>query len=136
MRILVVVPLLVFTSLAFAQAAGDTGTRGNTPPGMSTDGSHPADGAIKGGSIVPGESAGVPNTGGTAPSSEERLKRCEQLTGKLRDDCVQKERSAAGGASAPKPIQKDRGAASGSSAPLPSAPGTLERDNDERDLQK
>ena len=67
---------------------------------------------------------------------EERMKRCEQLSGKLRNDCVQKERSAAGGSSAPLPIQKDRGAARGSSAPLPSAPGTLDRDNDERDLQK
>jgi hypothetical protein len=117
---ILILALSLCSTVAFAQATGDTGTRGNTPPGMSTDGSRPADGAIKGGSIVPGESAGIPNTGGTAPNSEERLKRCEQLTGKLRDDCVQKERSAAGG----------------SSAPLPSAPGTLDHDNDERDLQK
>lgn len=127
MRILQAAFILSFSlasAAALAQMTGDTGTRGNTPPGMSTDGSRPADGAIKGGSIVPGESAGVPNTGGTAPNSEERLKRCEQLTGKLRDDCVQKERSAAGGSSAPR------------RSPLPSAPGTLDRDNDERDLQK
>src|SRR5689334_13198026 len=112
--------LSLCSTVAFAQATGDTGARGNTPPGMSTDGSRPADGAIKGGSIVPGEKAGLPNAGGTAPNSAERAKRCEQLTGKLRDDCLQKERSAAGG----------------SSAPLPSAPGTLEPDNDERDLTK
>jgi hypothetical protein len=91
-----------FAAGAFAQTSGDTSTRGNTPPGMSQDGSRPADGAIKGGSIRPGEAAGVPNTGGTAPNSEERLKRCEQLTGKLREDCIENERSAAGGSSAPK----------------------------------
>jgi hypothetical protein len=92
----------LFAAAALAQSTGDTGTRGNTPPGMSTDGSGPADGAIKGGSIIPGERGGLPNTGGTTPNSEERIKRCEQLTGKLHDDCLQKERSAAGGSSAPK----------------------------------
>ena len=96
-----ILALSLFAVTAVAQTTGDTGTRGNTAPGMSQDGARPADGAIKGGSIRPGESSGLPNTGGTAPNSEERLKRCEQLTGKLRDDCVQNERSAAGGASAP-----------------------------------
>ena len=97
-----ILALSFFAAGALAQSTGDTNTRGNTAPGMSQDGARPADGAIKGGSIRPGESSGVPNTGGTAPNSQERLKRCEQLTGKLRDDCVQNERSAAGGASVPK----------------------------------
>jgi hypothetical protein len=104
---------------ALAQTSGDS-TRGSTPPGMSQDGAAPAAGAIKGGSIRPGEAGGLPNTGGTAPNSAERKERCEQLTGKLRDDCLEKERGAAGA----------------SSAPLPSAPGARDKDNDERDLQK
>ena len=114
-----ILALSFFAAGALAQTSGDS-TRGSTPPGMSQDGAAPAAGAIKGGSIRPGEAGGLPNTGGTTPNSAERKERCEQLTGKLRDDCLQKERSAAGG----------------SSAPVPSAPGTLDPDNDERDLQK
>lgn len=94
------IALFVSTVPAFAQTTGDP-ARGNTPPGMSQDGSRPADGAIKGGSIRPGESAGQPNTGGTAPSSEERMQRCEQLDGKLRDDCLKDEASPATGSSIP-----------------------------------
>jgi hypothetical protein len=114
-----IIALSLFTVAAFAQTSGDS-SRGSTPPGMSQDGAAPAEGAIKGGSIRPGEAGGLPNTGGTAPDSAERKARCEQLTGKLRDDCLQKEQSAAGA----------------SSAPLPSVPGTRDKDNDERDLQK
>src|SRR5436853_5243058 len=103
MRLLIVV-LALFPSLALAQNGGMTGDagRGNTPPGMSQDGSRPMDGAVKGGSIVPGEKGGVPNA--DAPtSSTERLARCNELSGKLREDCLAKERSAAGGSSAARP---------------------------------
>jgi len=89
--------LAFFPALVLAQ--GDS-TRGNTPPGSSQDGSRPMDGALKGGSIVPGERAGVPNNDSQA-SSTERLKRCDELSGKLREDCLAKERSAAGGSSVP-----------------------------------
>jgi hypothetical protein len=95
-----IVALSLFATAALAQATGDP-ARGNTPPGMSQDGSRPADGAIKGGSIRPGESGGQPNTGGTAPASDERLQRCEQLEGKLRDDCLKDEQTPASGASVP-----------------------------------
>ena len=91
-----IIALFVSTVPAFAQTTGEP-ARGNTPPGMSRDGSGPADGAIKGGSIRPAESAGQPNTHGTASSSEERLQRCEQLNGKLREECLAGERGAAGG---------------------------------------
>jgi hypothetical protein len=77
-----IIALFVSTVPAFAQTTGEP-ARGNTPPGMSQDGSGPADGAIKGGSIRPGE---------------ERLQRCEQLHGKLREECLAGERGAAGGA--------------------------------------
>jgi hypothetical protein len=49
-----IIALFVSTVPAFGQTTGEP-ARGNTPPGMSRDGSGPADGAIKGGSIRPGE---------------------------------------------------------------------------------
>jgi hypothetical protein len=100
-----VLTLLLCSSAAFAQTAGDA-TRGNTPPGMSQDGSRPADGAIKGGSILPGEKAGLPDNA-PAASDGERLKRCDELSGLLRDQCRDKERSAASGSSAPRPRNKE-----------------------------
>jgi hypothetical protein len=96
--------LLLSSTTAFAQSSGDA-QRGNTPPGMSQDGSRPADGAIKGGSIVPGEKAGVPDKGPVTDS--ERISRCEELAGVLRQQCLDKERSAAGGSSAPRPRNKE-----------------------------
>ena len=63
-----------------------TGERGSTPPGASQDGSRPADGAIKGGSILPGEQSGVPGKA-----------KCEELNGTLRDDCLKQERDAGTG---------------------------------------
>jgi hypothetical protein len=92
-----ILALSFFAAGALAQTSGDS-TRGSTPPGMSQDGAAPAEGAIKGGSIRPGEAGGLPNTGGTAPDSAERKERCEQLTGKLREDCLQREQSGAAGA--------------------------------------
>jgi hypothetical protein len=105
---------LSFCSAALAQASGD-GARGSTPPGMSQDGARPADGALKGGSILPGEQGGLPGKKDPAgTTSSERLQRCDEMTGVLRDDCLRKERSAAGGSS---------------------APPERDRDNDERDLK-
>lgn len=104
MRYLAIALCLTVTS-AFAQTAGDS-ARGNMPPGMSQDGSRPADGAIKGGSILPGEKAGTPDQSPAAGSSE-RLTRCGELTGVLREQCLDKERSAAGGSSAPRPRNKE-----------------------------
>ena len=62
------------------------GERGSLPPGTSQDGSRPADGAIKGGAILPGETAGVPGKA-----------KCEELTGTLREDCLKQEREAGTG---------------------------------------
>jgi len=104
MRTLVLAVLLSSTA-AFAQTAGDA-TRGNTPPGMSQDGSRPADGAIKGGSILPGEGAGVPNRDSSSGATQ-RQQRCDELSGVLREQCLDKERSAAGGSSAPRPRNKE-----------------------------
>jgi hypothetical protein len=104
MRLLILV-LALFPTLVLAQT-GDS-QRGNRPPGMSTDGSGPADGAIKGGSIVPGEKAGVPDKDSQTPSTE-ALKRCDELNGTLRQQCLDKERSAAGGSSAPAPRPRNK----------------------------
>jgi hypothetical protein len=65
------------------------GERGSTPPGTSQDGSRPADGAIKGGAIVPGERAGVPGKA-----------KCEELAGSLREDCLKQEQEREAGTGA------------------------------------
>jgi hypothetical protein len=82
--------LLVFTGLALAQEGG----RGSTPPGTSQDGSSAAEGAIKGGSIQPGERSGMPDH---APA----VKRCNELSGTLREQCLKEAESASGGITAP-----------------------------------
>jgi hypothetical protein len=74
---------------AFAQMTTDNPA--STPIGRGTgaDGSRPADGAIKGGAILPGESAGMP---------DERAKsRCSDLEGTLREQCLERERGASSG---------------------------------------
>jgi hypothetical protein len=95
LRIVAAIAALAMAGGAFAQApAADSSSRG------SSDGSRPGDGAIKGGSIVPGESGGLPKS---APSTDpaERDKRCGELSGTLRDDCLLKEQSSAGANRAP-----------------------------------
>ena len=118
-------PLILVLALipAFALAQTGDATRGNTPPGMSQDGSRPMDGAVKGGSIAPGETAGVPNRD-SQTSAAERVNRCNELSGKLREDCLAKERSAAGGSSVPprprnkeKPIERSNDALEKSQTP-------------------
>jgi hypothetical protein len=68
--------------------------RGSVPPGTSSDGSRPAEGAIKGGTILPGERGGVPEN---APSPERRVAKCNELSGTLRDDCLRREQDASSG---------------------------------------
>lgn len=61
--------------------------------GTAPDGARPADGAIKGGSIVPGESAGVP--------TDRQVSRCADLTGTLREQCLAQDKGAASGGTTP-----------------------------------
>ena len=76
--------LLVLSAAAF----GQNEERGSIPPGQSRDGAAPSEGAIKGGAILPGEKGGMPE------------KRCEELSGTLREDCLkQQERDAGTGPS-------------------------------------
>jgi hypothetical protein len=74
---------IAMTGIASAQ----TGPRGGIPPGTSQDGSRPSDGAIKGGSIAPDESRGVPNDGSSRPPEVE-VNRCRELSGVLREQCL------------------------------------------------
>lgn len=80
---LIVAALSLFAATAYAQ----DGDRASTPPGMSQDGAKPADGAIKGGSILPGEQSGVPD-------ARKMRERCEELNGTLREDCLKQQRDA------------------------------------------
>lgn len=78
--------MLASASVVFAQEPG----RGSIPPGTSQDGSSAAEGAIKGGSIQPGERSGIP---GQSPAA----KRCNELSGTLREQCHKEVESASGG---------------------------------------
>jgi hypothetical protein len=82
---------LVFLSLAAPVFAQSTDNPSSTPlgRGAGTDGTRPADGAIKGGTILPGETAGVP--------TDRAASRCADLTGSLREECLAQERNVSAG---------------------------------------
>src|SRR5688572_22900644 len=84
-RVAAIVVVLCAAVPAFAQTS-------EHPPigkGNAADGSRPADGAIKGGSIAPGESSGMPN--------DRAKSRCSDLTGTLREQCLAQEQGASSG---------------------------------------
>ncbi len=105
-RLFALLLLLLTPLVAFAQAE----PRGTVPPGTASDGSRPADGAIKGGTILPGERGGMPDN---APTPERRVARCNELSGTLRDECLRREQDASVGAGSTRPDPK---------APSPSVP--------------
>jgi hypothetical protein len=84
---LILATALIALAGAAAGQPGDSG-RGSTPPGTSRDGSAPGDGAITGGSIAPG-------------GREAAVKRCHDLAGVLREQCLRDADNAGGGSSAP-----------------------------------
>jgi len=96
MKALIAVMELTFSIPLWAQTPGVGDTR-PTVPG-ARDGSAPADGALKGGSI---EKSG-PAVDATKPLSEpdSAIARCHDLTGSLRDDCLRDERNRSAGAGA------------------------------------
>jgi len=97
--------ILGFAGLAPAQGPGSGEERGSTPPGTARDGSKPAEGAITG-----GDAAAVPKT------QAERIQRCNELSGTLREQCLlDLERGASGGTAAPD-------VTGGRQPPPPSAP--------------
>jgi hypothetical protein len=88
------------------------------PPGTAADGSRPADGAIKGG-ILPGESGGMPDK---SPLPGERIKRCDELGGTLREECLMKEQEAGTGSSRPAPANDATKSIAPPDAPPPQNP--------------
>ena len=102
MKTFIWVILCMFCVAAVAQTPGVGETR-PTVPG-ARDGSAPADGAIKGGSMEQGRQAvdsAKPQT-----ESDSSAARCHDLNGSLRDDCLRDERNrnaASGGTRAPEP---------------------------------
>ena len=124
LRAVLVLMVLAFIGSAFGQSgAGEgEGVRGSTPPGASHDGAAPGDGAIKGGSILPGETVGQPRET-TRPSTSEGLKRCHELSGTLRDQCLLQESGAStGGTSEVTPKRADPTVRDPVSAPPPQNP--------------
>ena len=84
-----VLALLMATAVPGLAQTSPESPAAATGKGSSADGSGPADGAIKGGSIVPGETGGVPTDRGAS--------RCSDLTGTLREQCLAQERGASTG---------------------------------------
>ena len=84
--------LLWLATPAFAQPSTDNPSSTPIGKGAAPDGARPADGAIKGGSIVPGETSGVP--------TDRAASRCADLTGTLREQCLAQGKDAAGGGTA------------------------------------
>lgn len=85
MRYLLTIMLLV-ASTAWAQSD----ERGSAPVGQSRDGAGPAHGALKGGTILPGETSGTPD----GKDGAKMKLRCDELSGTLREDCLKQEREA------------------------------------------
>jgi hypothetical protein len=80
--------------LAFATLATAQGTDGKD--------ARPSDGAIKGGSVLPGETSGTPDARPTPAPSPRGVERCNELSGTLREQCLEQEqRSSAGATRAP-----------------------------------
>ena len=77
--------LFLFSSLAFAQGSDGKDTK-------------PMDGAIKGGSVLPGETSGTPDARPTPAPSKSGIERCNELSGTLREQCLEQERKSAAGA--------------------------------------
>ena len=97
-RFLICLLAILASPAALAQPRGDD-VRGTVPPGSAADGSRPSDGAIQGGSILPGEVGGAPSAGrGSTTPRAGAPSRCEQLTGTLREQCLMNEQAASSGA--------------------------------------
>lgn len=88
--------VLLLAGTAVAQATSTDSGPGVAAPGPAGT-ERPSDGAIKGGSILPGENAGAP-TGRGATTPETGQSRCAELTGVLREQCLADARDASRGA--------------------------------------
>ena len=91
-RLAVTLVLLGLAVPGLAQPTTDNPSSTPLGKGSAPDGTRPADGAIKGGSILPGENSGVP--------TDRQASRCADLTGTLREQCLAHEKGAASGGTA------------------------------------
>jgi hypothetical protein len=96
--------LITATNILLAQTTGTPDVRDGAKPA-------PADGAITGGSIRRGGSGGEGATPGIgaerSSSSEEAMKRCNELSGSLREQCLLQERGAGMGGTKDKPDERE-----------------------------
>ena len=92
-RLAATVVLLGLALPGLAQPTTDNPSSTPLGKGTAPDGTRPADGAIKGGSIVPGETSGMP--------TDRQISRCADLTGTLREQCLAQEKGAASGGTTP-----------------------------------
>lgn len=90
---------LVLATASGPAAAQSPGERGSVPPGTSRDGSGPAAGAIKGGSIAPDLTQ--------RPARERDVARCQQLAGDLRTQCLRDLDPGAGGTQPPQGASRE-----------------------------
>lgn len=102
------IALALITSANFLLAQG---TSTESPGASDTVKPAPADGAIKGGSISRGGGAGTegatPGIGAeNGTSSAEAIKRCNELSGSLREQCLLQERGAGMGGTNDKPDER------------------------------
>ena len=94
LRTAAAVLFIAFAGAVLAQAPDHT--VGPSTGKGAVDGSRPADGAIKGGAILPGERSGMPGDRTTMPS-DRAASRCNDLTGTLREQCLAQEQGASTG---------------------------------------
>ncbi len=96
-----------FPAFSAAQVPSDE-VRGSAPPGAAAE--RPGEGAIRGGSILPGETGGMPEGRGATTPQPGKLSRCAELSGTLREQCLEEEHRAAQGSSRPPLPTDERGA--------------------------
>src|SRR5688500_13158930 len=105
-----VITLLAAPLLAVAQTPG-TGTQS-----PSADGARPSDGAITGGSIKQGTEKP------SATTSEEAIKRCNEMSATLREQCLLQEKGAGAGGTRGANTKPDERKADPRAAPPPQNP--------------
>ncbi|HEV8107404.1 MAG TPA: hypothetical protein VGP97_07745 [Burkholderiales bacterium] len=91
-RLAATLALLGLALPGLAQTTTDNPSSTPLGRGAAPDGTRPGDGAIKGGSIVPGESSGVP--------TDRQASRCADLSGTLREQCLAQEKGVSSGGTA------------------------------------
>jgi hypothetical protein len=115
-RLAATVAVMCLAAPGFAQMSTDNPGSTSTGRGTAADGSRPQDGALKGGSIVPGETSGMP---------DRATSRCSDLTGTLREQCLARERDAAGAGPTRLPEVDAAKSPPAREAPPPQNPGQL-----------